>query len=137
MFQFATATQIVFGAGALNLLKALARGLGQRACLVLGERERHREQASALLAEAGSRVHVARVSGEPSVEDVLQLLQGAREQGCDFVVGLGGGSVIDAAKAVAALLANPGDPLEFLEVVGRGQPLLEPSLPFVAIPTTA
>lgn len=137
MFSFATATQIVFGAGALAQLSALARGLGRCACLVLGESERHREAASGLLAAAGSRVHVARVGGEPSVADVLELVRGAREQGCDFVVGVGGGSVIDGAKAVAALLANPGDPLDFLEVVGRGQPLRAPSLPFVAIPTTA
>lgn len=137
MFQFATATQIVFGPGALGYLSTLARGFGQSACLVLGESERHREPATELLAAAGSRVHVARVRGEPSVADVLALVRGAREQGCNFVVGLGGGSVIDGAKAVAALLANPGDPLEFLEVVGRGQPLRAPSLPFVAVPTTA
>ncbi|MEY4546463.1 MAG: hypothetical protein RL685_2658 [Pseudomonadota bacterium] len=137
MFQFATATQIVFGAGALARLSTLARGLGQRACLVLGESERHREQASALLQAAQVHVHIARIAGEPSVEDVLELIVGARQQGCDFVVGIGGGSVIDGAKALAALLANPGDPLDFLEVVGRGQPLRQPSLPFIAIPTTA
>ncbi len=137
MFQFATATQIVFGAGALSLLSNLARGLGRSACLVLGQSERLREPASELLRAAGSSVHVAHIGGEPTVEDVLELVSGAREHGCDFVVGLGGGSVIDGAKALAALLANPGDPLDFLEVVGRGQPLREPSLPFVAIPTTA
>jgi len=61
----------------------------------------------------------------------------ARTAGCDHVIGLGGGSVLDAAKAIAALLANGGDPLDYLEVVGRGRPLAKPSLPCIAAPTTA
>ena len=59
------------------------------------------------------------------------------KSGCDLVIGLGGGSAIDAAKAIAALAANGGDPLDYLEVVGRGQSLAQPSLPCIAIPTTA
>ena len=61
----------------------------------------------------------------------------ARSEGVEVVVACGGGSAIDAGKAIAALLGNGGDPLDYLEVVGRGQPLTRPSLPFVAIPTTA
>jgi alcohol dehydrogenase class IV len=137
MFQFATATQIVFGAGALDQLSALARGLGKRACLVLGAGERQRARAEQLLAAAGISAHPARIAGEPRVEDVVALVHAARGAGCDLVVGIGGGSVIDAAKAVAALLANPSDPLDFLEVVGRGRALDKPSLPFIAVPTTA
>ena len=53
------------------------------------------------------------------------------------MIGFGGGSALDAAKAIAALTANGGDPLDYLEVVGRGQPLARPSLPFIAVPTTA
>jgi alcohol dehydrogenase class IV len=137
MFQFATATQIVFGAGALDQLSALAKGLGERACLVLGAGERQRARAEQLLAAAGISTHPARIAGEPRVEDVVALVHAARGAGCDLVVGIGGGSVIDAAKAVAALLANPSDPLDFLEVVGRGRALDKPSLPFIAVPTTA
>ncbi len=55
----------------------------------------------------------------------------------DLVVGMGGGSVIDAAKAIAALLTNPGDPLDYLEVIGRGLPLANACAPMMAIPTTA
>jgi alcohol dehydrogenase class IV len=54
-----------------------------------------------------------------------------------MVISIGGGSAIDAGKALAAMLANPGDPLDYLEVIGRGQPLANPSAPFIAIPTTA
>ena len=60
----------------------------------------------------------------------------ARER-CDLVIAMGGGSAIDAGKALAAMLANPGDPLDYLEVIGRGRPLAHPSAPFIAIPTTA
>jgi alcohol dehydrogenase class IV len=136
MFQFATATQIVFGAGAIDQLPRLVRGLGERAWLVLGSSDRHRH-VKVLLESAGIQVDVARISGEPTVEDVLALVRALRARGCQLVVGVGGGSVLDAAKAVAALLANPGDPLDFLEVVGRGKPLTQPSLPFIAVPTTA
>jgi alcohol dehydrogenase class IV len=137
MFQFATATQIVFGAGALNQLGALAQGLGQRAYLVLGGSGRLRERVEELLKAAGVSVQVGRVGAEPSVQDVLALVHAARAADSDWILGVGGGSVIDAAKALAALLANPGDPLDFLEVVGRGRPLSAPSRPFIAVPTTA
>src|ERR1019366_3029034 len=56
---------------------------------------------------------------------------------CDVVIAIGGGSAIDAGKAIAALLTNPGDPLDYLEVIGRGRPLERALAPFIAIPTTA
>lgn len=136
MFRFATATQIVFGAGALAQLPELVQGMGQRALLVLGASDRHRH-AAGLLEAAGLVVQVARVTGEPRVEDVVAITRAARASGTELCVGVGGGSVLDAAKAVAALLANPGDPLDFLEVVGRGRPLVNAPLPFVAVPTTS
>jgi alcohol dehydrogenase class IV len=63
--------------------------------------------------------------------------EGRREHGCTVIAGLGGGSAIDTGKAIAALLTNPGDPLNYLEVIGRGQPLQQTPLPYLAIPTTA
>lgn len=137
MFQFATATQIVFGAGALNELPRLVRGFGTRAWLVLGASRRHEAAARGLLEGAGVAVEAATVRGEPTVEDVVAIIEAARAGGAELVVGVGGGSVLDAAKALAALLANPGDPFEYLEVVGKGHPLARPPLPFFAVPTTA
>ena len=61
----------------------------------------------------------------------------AREASCQLVVAIGGGSALDAGKAVAALLTNPGDPLDYLEVIGQARPLQHPSAPLVALPTTA
>jgi alcohol dehydrogenase class IV len=74
---------------------------------------------------------------EPSVDRVRQGVEVARAEGCDVVIAVGGGSAIDGAKAVAALVGNSGEPLDYLEVVGKGQSLVHPSLPFIAVPTTA
>jgi alcohol dehydrogenase class IV len=137
MFQFASAGQIVFGAGALNELPRLVRGHGTRAWLVLGRARRHEASVRRLLDSAGIGVEVASVAGEPSVEDVVAIVEAARAGRAELIIGVGGGSVLDAAKAVAALLANPGDPYDYLEVVGRGQPLARTPLPFFAVPTTS
>ncbi len=56
---------------------------------------------------------------------------------CDCVIGFGGGSALDAAKAIAILATNAGDVLDYLEIIGRGKQLTEPALPFIAVPTTA
>jgi alcohol dehydrogenase class IV len=77
------------------------------------------------------------VAGEPTVAMVLDGIRMAQAAGCDVVIGFGGGSALDTAKAVAALLTNPGDPLDYLEVIGRGQQIRERPAPFLAIPTTA
>jgi alcohol dehydrogenase class IV len=77
------------------------------------------------------------IHGEPTVDLIRQGTQLAREADCDLIIALGGGSAIDAGKAIAALLANGGDPLDYLEVVGQAKPLTRPSAPFIAIPTTA
>src|SRR5690606_17650304 len=90
-----------------------------------------------LLEGAGLDVAVATVAGEPRVDDVLAIVEAARAGAAALVVGGGGGSLLDAPKAVAARVANPRDPLGYLEVVGRAQPLARPPLPFVAVPTTA
>jgi len=77
------------------------------------------------------------VPGEPTTSLIERGAEQAREERCDVVVALGGGSVIDSGKAIAALLTNR-DPIEnYLEVVGKAQPLTNQPAPFVAIPTTA
>ena len=76
-------------------------------------------------------------SGEPTIPRVGEGVELARAEGCDIVIAFGGGSAIDGAKGIAALLGNGGHPLDYLEVVGEGRKLTKPSAPFVAIPTTA
>ena len=77
------------------------------------------------------------VPGEPTIDLVRAGVEQARREECSSVIAIGGGSAIDCGKAIAALLTNPGEPLDYLEVIGRGQPLTRPSAPFVALPTTA
>lgn len=136
-FEFATATRIVFGAGKLGELGALARGCGQRVLLVSGKGAWRAIRASELLEAADFSVTVFAVSGEPTIALVEQGVKLAREAGCEFVVAMGGGSAIDAGKAIAAMLANEGELLDYLEVIGRGKTLTKASAPFIAIPTTA
>jgi len=136
-FEFATASRIVFGVGALKEAGALAAGLGRRALVVVG---RSGERAAPLLdglKAAGVEAVTFAVAGEPTTDLVREGTAQARAAGCDLVIGIGGGSVIDAGKAIAALLTNGGDPLDYLEVIGRGQPITQPSAPYIAIPTTA
>ena len=136
-FEFATATRIIFGAGTLGEIGPLAMAMGRQALVVTG---RTTERAGSLLellaAQEIGTVNFT-VTSEPTTEVVRLGTERARESGCDLVIGFGGGSVLDTGKAIAALLTNDGDPLDYLEVIGGGQPLSKPPLPYIAIPTTA
>jgi alcohol dehydrogenase class IV len=131
-WQFATAGEIRFGAGAARDLPAAVRALGERPLLVTG---RSPSLAGQLLGPFDCVT--VRVAREPGVELVREGARLAEAAGCDVVVAIGGGSAIDAGKAIAALAANGGDVLDYLEVIGAGRSLESPSLPFVAVPTTA
>ncbi len=136
-FEFATANRIIFGPGSINEAAPLAASFGSHALIVVGSPP---DQATALIERLGAQGIAAMtfsIAGEPSIETVQAGMQSARENKCDVVIGLGGGSAIDTGKAIAALLTNPGDPLDYLEVIGRGQPLSQTPLPYIAIPTTA
>jgi alcohol dehydrogenase class IV len=137
-FELATPSRVLFGAGRIREVPDLLRGLGvRRTLLVVGRsRERARDLERALV-EAGFAPVLFSVPGEPTIEMAREGTALAIQNGCDSVVALGGGSALDAGKAIAALVANGGDPLDYLEVVGRGAPLKERSIPLVAIPTTA
>lgn len=136
-FEFATAARIVFGRGKLPEAGPAAAALGRKALLVTGCGGEQVERLTKILAEHGVETARLPVCSEPDVPLVEEGLRLAREAGCDLVIGLGGGSALDACKAVAALLTNPGSPLDYLEVVGRGQVLRQPPAPYIAIPTTA
>jgi alcohol dehydrogenase class IV len=89
------------------------------------------------LKQAGLAVETVSIPGEPTTRDAEEGVRIARRARCDVVVAIGGGSVLDAGKVTAALLANPGELMEHLEVIGEGRPLTVPSAPMIAIPTTA
>jgi len=136
-FEFATATRVLFGPGTLREVAPLAAAFGRRALVVTG---RHVERAAPLLDQLhrqGVATVTFTVSGEPATATDLAGVQFAKEAACDLVIGFGGGSALDTGKAVAALLTNGGELLDYLEVIGRGQPLTQSSAPYIAIPTTA
>ena len=135
-FEFATAARIVFGPGCISQLAEIARELGgSRPLVVTGQNAARTAPILDQLKSAGFHTSTFSIRGEPTVDLVRSGAEHAR--GCDMVIAAGGGSVIDGAKAIAAMATNPGDPLDYLEVIGKGQPLRVTPLPFVAIPTTA
>ena len=136
-FEFATAARIVFGGGTLQEVGALAAEHGNRALVVTGgSADRAARLLEYLSAKRVGSVPFP-VTEEPTVDLAQHGVAAAGEAGCDLVISLGGGSVIDAGKAIAALVTNGGDPLDYLEVIGAGKPITVPPLPFIAIPTTA
>jgi alcohol dehydrogenase class IV len=136
-FEFATTSRIIFGPGTLKEVPALAARMGGRPLVVTGKNTERAAPLLDLLKTTGMQPLTFGILGEPTIEMILEGVQLARKKACDVVIGMGGGSVIDAAKAVAALLTNTGDIMNYLEVIGRGQPLTQASAACIAIPTTA
>jgi alcohol dehydrogenase class IV len=136
-FEFATATRIIFGPGTLREIGSLAKELGRRALVVTGRDAGRAKPLLDFLREQGLNAVTFSVAGEPEIETVQQAAERAKQENCDLVVGFGGGSAVDTGKAVAAMLTNEGELLDYLEVIGQGKPLGRSSAPFIAIPTTA
>jgi alcohol dehydrogenase class IV len=134
-FEFATATRIVFGPGTVSELAGLAAAFGRHALVVTGRSQKRAQEKLMALEAAGVACRYLSVPGEPTVELVREGAQAA----CfaNFVIGFGGGSALDAAKAIAAVAPNSGEPLDYLEVIGQAKPLEKAPLPFIAVPTTA
>ena len=137
-FEFATAARIIFGDGSAGQLPQLARDLGRHALLVTDSFE---PAAVAQLIDQLYKSDLAftrlPVTGEPTVETIDAAKELALRAGCDMVISIGGGSVIDSGKASAALIPNAGETLDYLEVIGAGRQLQAAPLPFIALPTTA
>ncbi len=140
-FSITRLPRIEFGAGALGKLPALIAQYGRRALLVVGARSFQSspqwQSLTTALRARGIAWELLNVADEPSprlVDEAVQRLHGA---GLDVVVGIGGGSVLDAAKAVAGLLRSGDTVMDYLEGVGPQKPYQGPAVPFIAIPTTA
>jgi alcohol dehydrogenase class IV len=136
-FEFATAQRVLFGGGAFKELGGVAGALGKRPLVVTGPHPERFPGVMDALTYQGLEPTPFSITGEPCVKSVWQGAQQAAEDHIDVVIAIGGGSVLDGGKAVAALAANPGDPMQYLEVVGLGRPLEHPPLPIIAVPTTA
>ena len=136
-FEFSTATRIIFGAGKAREIGTYALTLGRRAMVVTGRSSARAAMILEQLDKQGMEAISFSVQGEPTTDLALAGVQKARQAACDWVIGIGGGSVIDTGKVIAALLTNEGKLLDYLEVIGKGKPLENMPAPYVAVPTTA
>ncbi|HEV2694829.1 MAG TPA: iron-containing alcohol dehydrogenase [Verrucomicrobiae bacterium] len=136
-FEFATATRIIFGPDAISHTGVNVKGYGRHALVVTGANPARAEKLLAILSTTGISTTTFAVTGEPEISTVENGVAFAKREACDFVISFGGGSVIDAGKAIAAMMTNHGALFDHLEIIGRGQPLTKRPAPFVAIPTTA
>lgn len=133
--------RIEFGAGRFAQLPIIAGHYGQRLLIMTGKRSftetAHWELLQHALAAAGLSYDLVRIAGEPSPEEIDTIVRERRPGEYDLVVGIGGGSVVDAAKAVAGLLRPGNTVMDHLEGVGPELPYRGPATPFIAVPTTA
>jgi alcohol dehydrogenase class IV len=137
MFEFVTATRILFGKGCLSPGIETAAKFGKKALLVHGTGKAPLTTLYENIKKFGIDFVESTVVHEPSVEIVQRITTFAREQNCDFVIAIGGGSALDTGKAVAAMLTNTGEIIDYLEVVGKNLPLRNKAAPCVTIPTTS
>ncbi len=131
------ADRIIFGAGTIQKVGELAVRMGRKALIVLGKDASRAERLIVHLHSSGLITEVLQVESEPAVSEIQAGVNFARASQIDLVIGFGGGSALDAGKAIAGLVTNPGEIYDYLEVVGAGAPLTEKPLPYIAIPTTA
>jgi alcohol dehydrogenase class IV len=139
-FEHFSVPRIIFGNGRFSEAGAVAARLGRKALIVTHGSESAAplvRRLSEQLRSAGITVELQHIGGEPEVHDVDVGVDTARTSGAEVVIGLGGGSAIDAAKAIAGVLANGGSALDYMEVIGEGKKIERPAKPWIAIPVTA
>ena len=136
-FEFMTANRIIVESGGIDKLGELTKPFGNHVLLACRSNSSSTDKAIRMLEQAGLKVTPAFVKGEPTVDALNQTLTIAKKNNVDVVVSVGGGSVLDTGKMIAALMTNEGDIMDYVEVIGKGMPLTKPSLPFIAVPTTS
>ncbi len=134
--EFFIPTKIILGEGAVKQLGEIVKAFGSNVLIFGSPTERFKDILADCLGSGISSVYYP-VTGEPTVDIVRQALVYGKQNRVDVIVGIGGGSVLDTAKAVSGLITNAGDIYDYLEVIGRGQSLVNQALPYIAIPTTA
>lgn len=139
-FGFATATEILYGPGCIKKALTAAKNLqilGGKALVITGKNGDRSTPITNELTEQKIAFATYAVTGEPTTDVADAGAVVARNEKCDFIIGFGGGSVLDTGKAVAMLVMNGGQCLDYMEVIGKGQKITKKSLPFIAIPTTS
>lgn len=140
-FSISRLPRIEFGSGAITRLPALARQYGDHALLVTGSSSFLQSPHWHTLVQALAKAKISwvhqKIPGEPSPQLVDEAVARLRSHTIDVVIGIGGGSALDAAKAIAGLLKPGNSVMDHLEGVGPELPYLGPTTPFIAVPTTA
>lgn len=133
-FEFCSPGRVIFGLGEFSRVWSVAKEHGERPLVVVGSNP---ARYGPPIEEALRRGVLASVLGEPDFDTVRRITEQAVNARCDSVLAIGGGSVIDTGKAVAMLVTNGGDPLDYAEVIGSSKPVAQQPLPCIAVPTTA
>ena len=137
-FDLAVPADVRFGTGRVAEVPQVLASVGAtRVLVVTGRNPARANGILSALAEDGVTTEVFAVAAEPSIELVREAVMASADARCDAVLGYGGGSALDVAKATAVLAATGADPLDHLEVIGAGRPITRPGLPCIAVPTTA
>lgn len=136
-WSFTTSDRVIFGRDSSNRLATEVSQFGTVALIVTGASKNRFSKLINGLSDAGISVEIISIAREPDLDWLRRKTENARTLNPDVVVGLGGGSAIDAAKALAAMIPNSGDVLQYLEVVGDGRKLDHAPCPMIAVPTTS
>jgi alcohol dehydrogenase class IV len=136
-FEFSTAGKIIFGNKSISKAADIVENYGRKVLIVCGSGRTSLSPLLETLERKSQEIHFYHVSHEPDVKIITEGVEQGKSTGCDLLIGIGGGSVMDSAKAIAAMMTNPGELLDYLEVVGKGQKIQNTPLPMIAIPTTA
>jgi alcohol dehydrogenase class IV len=136
-FQFAAATQIIFENGSFKKVPGFIKNLGRKVLIVSGKNQNLTNQLSGWLKNPDFEFEIFTINSEPTTHHIEKGTALAKKTGCNVIAAVGGGSVIDSAKAIAALATNSGELADYLEVIGKGKKLEKAPLPYIAIPTTA
>jgi len=136
-FELASTPQILFGSGQIQNIGTQIRPFGSRVLIVADQIALKTAKLEEILTANELEYICFIITSEPKTEDVDQGVTAGLEFEAEAVIGIGGGSALDAGKAVAALIKNGGVALDYMEVVGQGHSIKNPPLPYIAVPTTA
>lgn len=136
-FEYASPNRIFFGEGMFSKAGVISSEFGKRALIVAGSGSVKLEGLLEKLQSVNVSGFIFRVENEPDIPMILAGIEQAKANRCDFIIGFGGGAVLDTGKAIAAMLTNPGHLMDYLEVVGEGKDIPYQAAPMLAIPTTA
>ena len=136
-FEFTTSSKIIFKSGAIEQIGGIAKSLGNKALIITGGGSVDIKPIVNELCKNKIDFEIFKLINEPDINTVNNGIDVGRSTKCDLVIGIGGGSVIDTGKAISAMMNNPGQLFEYLEIVGFGRKIKNIAIPYIAVPTTS